>query len=128
MKTYTVHFRTDAKYAIEEFNAETPEQALAAAQQFYAVLDFMPYDDHQDVNEIEVFDGDEKQVAIWYDDELRLRLAASELLETLDHQTTAAQAVIDNWSNGDLAGAVRRLDACIEASRAIIAKARGAAQ
>jgi len=54
---------------------------------------------------------------------LVLRLAASDLLTALRDQTKAAQAVIDNWSQGDLAAAVRALDACIAAARAAIANA-----
>jgi hypothetical protein len=53
--------------------------------------------------------------------------AAPELLEALEQQTDAAQAVIDSWERGDLAGAVCGLDACIEASRAAIAEATGGA-
>jgi hypothetical protein len=46
-----------------------------------------------------------------------------ELLEVLDAQTDAAQAVIDAWERGDLAAAVRMLDASIPAARAAIARA-----
>lgn len=35
--------------------------------------------------------------ATWYDDELRLRFAACDLVKTLEGQTDAAQAVIDSW-------------------------------
>lgn len=54
--------------------------------------------------------------------------AAPDLLVVLEAQTGAAKAVIDSWESGDLAGAVRGLDACIEASRAAIAEAKGGAQ
>jgi hypothetical protein len=54
-----------------------------------------------------------------------LRLAAPDLLKALADQTDAAQAVIDNWSKGDLAGAVRALDASIETARTALAKAKG---
>ena len=33
MSTYTAYFHTDAEYAMHEFKAETPEQALALARQ-----------------------------------------------------------------------------------------------
>jgi len=34
MKTFTATFRTDAEFATRDFEAETPEQALALARQF----------------------------------------------------------------------------------------------
>jgi hypothetical protein len=46
-----------------------------------------------------------------------------EVLEMLEELTDAAQAVIDSWDRGDLAGAVRSLNSCIESSRTIIAGA-----
>ena len=50
--------------------------------------------------------------------------AHRDLLDALEEQTEAAQAVIDNWANGDLAAAVCSLDSSIESARAAIAKAR----
>ncbi|MGA8499748.1 MAG: hypothetical protein WB764_29995 [Xanthobacteraceae bacterium] len=44
------------------------------------------------------------------DEVARLRTITSDLIE-------AAQAVIDNWERGDLAGAVRGLDAAIREAR-----------
>lgn len=49
--------------------------------------------------------------------------AHGDLLDALKYQTEAAQAVIDNWANGDLAAAVRSLDASIESARAAITNA-----
>jgi len=127
MKTYTVHFRTDADSAIEEFKARSPQAALRKARAFYddhaEELLFTEYDGGLPVNEIEVFDANGTGVAIWYDDEMRLRLAAGDLRDALEEQTEAAEAVIDRWEKGDLAGAVRGLDACIASSRAALAKA-----
>ena len=54
-----------------------------------------------------------------------MRLAARDLYEALDAQTEAARAVVKNWARGDLAAAVRELDASIEPARAAIAKAKG---
>jgi len=34
MTTYTAYFRTDADFATQEFEADTPEQALAQARTF----------------------------------------------------------------------------------------------
>ena len=47
-----------------------------------------------------------------------------DLIDALESQTDAAQAVIDNWSSGNLAAAVRALDAAIAPARAVIAKAK----
>lgn len=61
-------------------------------------------------------------------DNTGLLQAAGDLLDALEAQTEAAQAVIDNWSEGDLAAAVCTLDASIEGARAAIAKAKGGGQ
>jgi hypothetical protein len=117
MTTYTVNFASDAEFASHDFDAETPEQALALARKLYeddpSELWFEPYDD-MDVNEILVYDADGNELTAWYDDDLRLRLAASDLLE-------AAELVVARWSEGDLAEAVRALNAAI-------ANAKGGAQ
>ena len=65
------------------------------------------------VNEIAIKDANDNELAVWLDDDLRLRLAARDLLE-------AAELVVARWEQGDLADAVRQLyDA--------IAKAKGGA-
>src|SRR5580700_792 len=114
MTTYIVNFASDAEFASRDFDAETPEQALALARKLYeddpSKLWFEPYDG-MDVNEIIVYDAGDNKVACWYDDDMRLRLAARDLLE-------AAEMVIARWERGDLAEAVRGLDAAI-------AKAKG---
>jgi hypothetical protein len=51
-------------------------------------------------------------------------MAGPELLNALEDQTNAAQAVIDNWASGDLAAAVRSLDVSIATARAAFAKAK----
>jgi hypothetical protein len=116
MTTYTVNFASDAEFASRDFDADTPEQALALARKLYeddpSELWFEPYDG-MDVNEILVYDADGNERAAWYDDDLRLRLAARDLLE-------AAELVVARWERGDLAEAVRELDSAI-------AKAKGAA-
>jgi hypothetical protein len=130
MPTYTAYFRTDADYATQEFKASTPKQALRKARKFLdghaEDLLFDDYDSGMPVNEIAIHDQDCSEVAVWYDDGLRLQLAASDLLDALEAQTEAAQAVIDNWAEGDLAAAVRTLDASIADARAAIAKAKPA--
>jgi hypothetical protein len=129
MKTYRVDFHTDADYANREFKAGSPRAALKKARAFYddhtEELLFQEHDGGHAVNEIVVRDGDGNQVAAWYDDDQRLRLAASEMLAALEGQTEAAQAVIDNWERGNLAGAVGALADWIAPARNAIAKATG---
>lgn len=61
------------------------------------------------------------------EDTARLFAAAPKLLTALETQTEAAQAIIAAWSQGDLAGAVRLLDASLADALAAIAKAKGGA-
>jgi hypothetical protein len=118
MRTFTVHFNTDAECATDAIEAETAELALAAAREMAAndsnELLFERYQSAFDINEIVVRDEDDsEELAVWFDDDLRLRLAADDLLN-------AARLVIARWESGDLAEAVRELSAAI-------AKAEGGA-
>jgi len=128
MTIYTAKFRIDADYAEKTFEANTPEQALALARAFYNEHDedlmFEEYGGGSPVNEIEIAGPDGRELAVWHDDDLRLRLAARDLLDALEVQTAEAQAVINTWAKGDLAAAVRMLDASIPAARAAIARAK----
>jgi hypothetical protein len=118
MKTYDVYFRSDLQWGMREFVADSPAQALELARRFAAEnpesldLDFYEACDSE-INEIEVCDHRHNSVAVWFDEDMRLRLAARDLLD-------AGQLVIDRWERGDLAEAVRELDAAI-------AKAKGGA-
>jgi hypothetical protein len=117
MTTYTVHFRNYTAFASHDVQAKTPKQALARARKLLAEdkldLWFEHYDATSDVNEIVVSDADGTELAFWHDDDMRLNMAAQDLLD-------AAQLVIDRWERGDLAEAVRELSAAI-------AKAKGGA-
>jgi hypothetical protein len=117
MTTYTAYFSTDAEFATREIKAATPEQALRKARRFYdndrSDLMFEFYDGGMPVNKIAIYDAGGNERANWHDNYLRLRLAASDLL-------AAAELVVARWERGDLAGAVRQLDAAI-------AKAKGGA-
>jgi hypothetical protein len=55
----------------------------------------------------------------------RLMAAAPDLLDILKSQTDAAQAVIDSWEKGDLAGSVTALTDSVAPARDAIAKATG---
>jgi hypothetical protein len=110
MTTYTAYFRTDAEFATCEIKAATPEQALKKARRLYdrdpLGLEFESYYEAMPVNEIAINDANNHELAVWLDEDLRLRLAASDVLE-------AAELVVARWSEGDLAEAVRQLDAAI---------------
>lgn len=118
MTTYIAYFRTDAEYATKEIKAKTPKHALAKARKLADEspedLYFESYDGGFPVNEIAISpeDGGE-ELAVWFDADLHLRLAASDLL-------TAARRVIERWERGDLAEAVRDLASAV-------AKAEGGA-
>ena len=132
MNTYVAHYKTDAEHAEREIEAETPEQALRLARELWQTdphrFAFEKYDMIMPLDEIEI-EGDEgSELATWCSNDLRLRLSAQELLDALEAQTDAAQAVIDAWEKGDLAGAVRMLEEFIPAARAAIAKAKGGAE
>ena len=129
MTTYTARFHSEHAWATEDIEAETPEQALqqarARADDDPVALDWWHYDGSPvSVHEIEIEDSNGESETAWQSDELSLRVAASDLLAALETQTEAAQAVVDCWVKGDLAGAVRMLDASIPAARAAIAAAK----
>jgi len=88
MTRYTADFRTDANYATHAFEADTPEAALRLAQALYDdepdQLWFESYDEGQPVVEIAIHNSDGDQVALWQDDDLRVRLAAHDLLAALE--------------------------------------------
>jgi len=132
MPTYTATFHASHVFASEDIKARTPRQALKRAHALYgddgSGLDWWPYDPSYkplDQIEIESPTGEEKG---WQSEDVALRLAAQELLDALEAQTGAAQAVIDAWDMGDLAGAVHALEGFIPAARTAIAAAKGGAQ
>jgi hypothetical protein len=126
--TYKVFFYTEADWAETTIKAATPKQALQRAHKIESeeteTLDFQSYDGGGGVEHIEIRSADGRTVAEWRHEDLKLRLAARGLLEALEGQTEAAQTVIDRWAEGDLAAAVRALDASIAPARAAIAKAK----
>jgi len=134
MPTYTATFFTAADCASRPIEATNAQQALELARKAYdenyfelefRTIDMMesPLEQIEICNTENFCDG-----ALWESDDCRLRQAARDLLDALEDQTEAAQAVIDNWAEGDLAAAVRGLDASIVLARAAIAKAKGGGQ
>jgi hypothetical protein len=139
MTTYTATFRTDAEFATRDFKAATPEQALKKARRFYAndPLDLMfeSYDGGMPVNEIVIADADHDELAVWRDDDMRLRLAARDVLEALEDllgDRPAVQGGICQHCGRDYIGDFLEGD-CLsddcpgEKARAAIAKAKGGA-
>jgi hypothetical protein len=126
-RTYRAEFFTAADYAVRDFEAATPEDALQLARRFYdedcGELDFRSYDDNAGVDQIQIWDKKRGTLASWESDDYRLRKAACDLLAALQAQTEAAKAVIANWEEGDLAGAVRALAASIGEAEDAIARA-----
>ena len=88
MTTYTAYFRTDADWASKTITAKTPEAALAKARAFYDQRDgellFQEYDGGSPLNEIEISGPDGDELAVWRDDDLRLRLSSRDMLEALE--------------------------------------------
>ena len=111
MPIYTAEFHTDAEWALADIKAATPATALAKARRVEAAtLDFQPYDDRQPVNYITIRDADCNDLAEWQDDDLRLQLAGRRLLN-------AAEEVLASWERGDLAAAVRELNAAVDEAK-----------
>ena len=84
-KTYRAEFFTAADYAVRNFEADTPEEALQQARRFYdddsGELDFRSYDDNAGLDQIQIWDNERGTLASWESDDYRLRKAASELLK-----------------------------------------------
>ena len=122
MPTYKVAFRTDAEFAIRVFKARSPQAALKQARAFYEDhaedLMFESYDGGHPVTEIVVRDAAGSEVALWQDDDLRLRLAADDLLAALQH---CADCLADPAKRGD--GTLARC--AVTEAQAAIGKATG---
>lgn len=84
MPAYTAVFRTDTEYALRTFKARSPQGALRKAQAFYKErseeLLFQSYAGGDPVNQIAVYHGS-GGVTLWQDDDVRVRLAAHDLLD-----------------------------------------------
>jgi hypothetical protein len=113
MPIYTADFRTDADSATHTFKARSPRHALKKARAFCDArteeLMFQSYDGGHPVNEIAVRDANGDEVALWQDDDLRVRLAAHDLF---DAGELALRELRGFYSDGD-SEAVRVLLAAI---------------
>jgi len=95
MTEYNAHYRTDAEYGVYHFEADSPEHALQLARELYDdnpfAIEFDAYDGPLPVEEIEISGDEGDQLAVWQSDDMRLRLAARQLLEALE----AARAALN---------------------------------
>ena len=125
MTTYTAYFRTDAEFAYYDFEADTPEQALALAvkldEENPSELDFENYDSGMPVNEIVIKDAQHNDVAVWQDPDFTLRLAARDLLDALTDlvERDRAEAADSGFTDDEMSW--------LEDARRAIAKAKGGA-
>lgn len=94
LTSFTVTFNTDAETATTTIDAPSPQAALAEAHTIrtdkarLGRLFFQPWEKCP-VNEIIIGDDDDDEVALWRDEDLMLRLAASSLFEALERALTA---------------------------------------
>ncbi len=125
MTTYRAYFHTDTDYATRHFEADTPEHALALARQLYdddpSDLMFEPYRAGMPVNEIAIHDADYKQLAVWRDEDMHLRLAARDLLDALTElvERDRDEAASCGFTDDEMSW--------LEDARRAIAKAKGGA-
>jgi hypothetical protein len=122
MTTYTAYFRTDAEYAVEQFEADTPEQALALAREFdISRLYLEAYDGGMLINEIAIQTADHDELAVWRDEDMHLRLAARDLLDALTGlvERDRADAADSGFTDDEMSW--------LEDARRAIAKAKGGA-
>ncbi len=124
MTEYYAHFRTDAEYALYNFEADSPEQALQLARELYECkhcpLEFDTYDGgFMPLDEIEISGPEGDQLAVWQSDDMRLRLAAPELLNALEY---CERVLRDHEQYDDGEGSAENEAAVM--ARAAIAKAK----
>lgn len=126
MPTYTAHFRTETHYADRDFEADSPQQALQLARAVYEnrteTLPFEAYDGDPTVEEIDIRDEeDEPTGAFWQSDDLRVHLAARELLDALEQAVaalnTAPRFTVPGSVHGDSYGIAALCDAAIAKAR-----------
>ena len=134
MNTYTAYFYTDAEYASTEIEASTPQEALQKAQVRNDLencdgLIFDHYDEGQPVNHIEILDADRNELAHWRDADLRLRMAAPELLAALeaviDYAENEASALQNLKDSPTAAAEAEQASSAVDQARAVLAKVKG---
>jgi hypothetical protein len=120
MTTYDVYFRSDLQWGKRKIVADTAAQALEIACRLAdedpdsLILHYYEACDCP-INDIEVCDDEHDQLAVWYSNDMRLRLAAPDLLGALETLAFEAEK---------RAGVPKRY---VAKARAEIAKAKGGA-
>jgi hypothetical protein len=113
--------KKERNLAVPKTSVQTPQHTKGPWRVFTAFTDLEIVTDRPTARETESlvqFKGQRNARA-----DAQLMAAAPEFFEALAEQTEAAQAVIDAWAEGDLAAAVRWLDASIATALAAVAKA-----
>lgn len=102
MATYTAFFRTAAAYAMHDFEADFPEQALEMARAFFDTHDddlmFEAYDGSLPLDEIEIAGPEGHALVVWHSDDMRPRPSAPALRIEGDMNTRRAA-----WASAALA-------------------------
>ena len=98
MPIYTAYYRSDQDWTSRDFEASTPAEALALARNFYderslELDNFRSHDEVASVNVISIESSACIELALWLDDDLRLRRAAPDLLAALEQAVTALNRV-----------------------------------
>ncbi len=123
MTEYNAHFHTERAYALYHFEADSPEQALQLARELYeseyCPLEFDNFEGDLPLDEIVISSDTEDQLAGWESDDLRLRLAAPELLKVLEY----CERVLRDHEQYDSEEGSAESEAAVMA-RAAIAKAK----
>jgi hypothetical protein len=122
MTTYQATFRTSNGFAQYNLDAPTPEEALTQARAAFDAnpvdLDWHAYDDDLILEEIEISGAEGNKLAVWQDGDLRLRLAAYDVLEALETlvERDRAEAAASGFTDDEMSW--------LEDARRAIAKAK----
>jgi hypothetical protein len=94
--TYRAEFFTAADFAARDFEADSPQEALQLARQFYdqnlSELEFRSYDEIEPLDQIQIWDPECGALALWQSEDFSLRQAARELLLALTKALAALNA------------------------------------
>jgi hypothetical protein len=95
--TYRAEFFTAADYAKRDFEADSPQEALQLARQFYddnlIALDFRSYDDIEPLDQVQIYDPNHGILATWESPDSILHRAAPDLLAALQQALAALNTV-----------------------------------
>ena len=129
MPSYEITLRTDCEYATTNIVAADKNAAMAEAMRLRDeeadTLDWEHYERNAfPINEIVVRDADGNEVADWLSDEMRLSLAAPELLEALKGLLPEYESYVLSERDEEIRD---RNAAWLEQACAALARAKGGA-